>query len=331
MSEQNLSSHSSVTALRIPTNHEREYGLWSIEDESKGSTLKQSTAEPAHYPKGYTQAIQAGATQGSQTVLLTQRCYGEIEVGWQRRLCLRKDMEEKQSKWWGVLKRGIVAIEDSNSKKPLVAQTTMKILIGTEEFDAEQAIQKEDLKDMLSLTVDASGSMLEGQGKLLILRELQRQQRMEAVIWHRRLGHVTSNKISTSWLKGKSDLGLTFKGHSSLIIHVWHVERVNSTGHLARRLKKNVRRNPLELTYGFVWTCFSASSDTRRSYCLVFTGMTVVKFSWVCDHGTGVQESNNEIEFCAKNGKSSENIALQGLHNKMVSQKERIGDSHEAC
>ncbi|GJX41734.1 hypothetical protein Tco_0256724 [Tanacetum coccineum] len=38
---------SSVTALRIPI----------IKKEVKGSTLKQSTAEPAHIPKGYTQAI----------------------------------------------------------------------------------------------------------------------------------------------------------------------------------------------------------------------------------------------------------------------------------
>ncbi|GJU41332.1 ribonuclease H-like domain-containing protein [Tanacetum coccineum] len=48
---------------------------------------------------------------------------------------------------------------------------------------------------------------------------------------------MSISRTSTSWLKAIW-LGVYLQRHSSLITHVWHVERVNSTGHLARRLKK---------------------------------------------------------------------------------------------
>ncbi|GJT53170.1 ribonuclease H-like domain-containing protein [Tanacetum coccineum] len=69
--------------------------------ESKGSTLKQSTAEPAHIPKGYTQAISS-----------------------------------KENRANGRNEKRIVAIEDSNSKA-LVATDNNEDIDWTKEFDAE--------------------------------------------------------------------------------------------------------------------------------------------------------------------------------------------------
>ncbi|GJT91198.1 ribonuclease H-like domain-containing protein [Tanacetum coccineum] len=56
----------------------------------------------------------------------------------------------------------------------------------------------------------------------------------EAVLWHRRLGHVNFKNIN-KLVKGNLVRGLSFKDIQADLLHVWHVEKgVNSTGHLAR-------------------------------------------------------------------------------------------------
>ncbi|GJW47143.1 ribonuclease H-like domain-containing protein [Tanacetum coccineum] len=53
---------------------------------------------------------------------------------------------------------------------------------------------------------------------------------------------MSTSRILTSWLKAIW-LEVYLPRHSSLIIHVWHVERVNSTGLLARRIEKDNQEN----------------------------------------------------------------------------------------
>ncbi|GJS85361.1 hypothetical protein Tco_0751902 [Tanacetum coccineum] len=76
--------------------------------EVKGVTLKQSTAEPAHIPKGYTQAISARLA-----CKLMKDAMEEIEIRWQ---WIDNSTDKEENRANGRNEKRIVAIEDSNSK-----------------------------------------------------------------------------------------------------------------------------------------------------------------------------------------------------------------------
>ncbi|GJV06253.1 putative ribonuclease H-like domain-containing protein [Tanacetum coccineum] len=133
--------------------------------EVKGSTLKQSTAEPAHIPKGYTQAISSKAPT-APTGFLTQmkfiwirkfmrktgrsidlkpkngitfdkskiECFNCQKLGHFARECRFAKYQENRAN--GRNEKRIVAIEDSNPKA-LVATDNNEDIDWTKEFDAE--------------------------------------------------------------------------------------------------------------------------------------------------------------------------------------------------
>ncbi|GJR23889.1 ribonuclease H-like domain-containing protein [Tanacetum coccineum] len=148
----------------------------------------------------------------------------------------------------------------------------------------------------------------------------------EAVLWHRRLGHVNFKNIN----------------------------KVNSTGHLARRLRKGCHENSLCLLHMDLFGPVSVESINKKKYCLVVTD-DCSKFSWVfflaykdetydmlhdlivglenrlrhkvktirCDHGT---EFKNQLmnEFCAKKGiKREYSIARTPQQNGVAERKNR--------
>ncbi|GKA32524.1 integrase, catalytic region, zinc finger, CCHC-type containing protein [Tanacetum coccineum] len=115
----------------------------------------------------------------------------------------------------------------------------------------------------------------------------------------------------TSWLKAIW-LGVYLQRHSSLITHVWHVERVNNTGHLARRLKKELSENLLNI--GSIWIVWTVSVESVK------IGRST---AWWCDHGT---EFKNQLmnEFCAKKGiKREYSIARTPQQNGVAERKNR--------
>ncbi|GKB26964.1 hypothetical protein Tco_0866365 [Tanacetum coccineum] len=114
---------------------------------------------------------------------------------------------------------------------------------------------------------------------------------------------------SLVWLQRQQRIKLSYK--------------VNSTGHLARRLRKELSENLLNCYNMICLDLVSVESVNRKKYCLVVTDDCTSKFSWVCDHGT---EFKNQLknEFVPR--KESREYSMQDLlHSKMVLQKERIG------
>ncbi|GJW27682.1 putative ribonuclease H-like domain-containing protein [Tanacetum coccineum] len=87
-----------------------------LSTEVKGSTLKQSTAEPAHIPKGYTQAI-------SSKVPTAPNCHFARE-------CRFAKYQENRAN--GRNEKRIVAIEDSNSKACMMS---IELMQSTWHFD----------------------------------------------------------------------------------------------------------------------------------------------------------------------------------------------------
>ncbi|GJS74458.1 ribonuclease H-like domain-containing protein [Tanacetum coccineum] len=69
--------------------------------------------------------------------------------------------------------------------------------------------------------------------------------------------------------------------HSSLITHVWLVERGNSNRASCKKIEvKKLVRELLNCSIWIVWTCFSRGAVNRKKYCLVVTD-DCSKFSWV--------------------------------------------------
>ncbi|GJX72585.1 ribonuclease H-like domain-containing protein [Tanacetum coccineum] len=122
-----------------------------LSTEVKGSTLKQSTAEPAHIPKGYTQAISSKVPTAPNCVshsdeiicsFFAQQASMPTTHDDEDLLQIDEDaMEEIDIRWQesranGRNEKRIVAIEDSNSKA-LVATDNNEDIDWTKEFDAE--------------------------------------------------------------------------------------------------------------------------------------------------------------------------------------------------
>ncbi|GJR90754.1 hypothetical protein Tco_0214765 [Tanacetum coccineum] len=136
-----------------------------LSTEVKGSTLKQSTADPANIPKGYTQAVSSKVHTASNYVShsdeiicsffsqqasmptthddedllqINEDAMEEIEIRWQlghfARECRFAKYQENRAN--GRQEKRIVAIEDSNSKA-LVATDNNEDIDWTKEFDAE--------------------------------------------------------------------------------------------------------------------------------------------------------------------------------------------------
>ncbi|GJV15343.1 reverse transcriptase domain-containing protein [Tanacetum coccineum] len=152
----------------------------------------------------------------------------------------------------------------------------------------------------------------------------------EAVLWHRRLGHVNFKNIN-KLVKGNLVRGLpskTFKlDHSCLACRKGKQHRAS-----CKKIEERTVREPLELLHMDLFGPVSVESVNRKKYCLVVTD-DCSKFSWVfflaykdetydmlhdlivglenklrhkvktirCDHGT---EFKNHLmnEFCAKKG-----------------------------
>ncbi|GJT68396.1 putative ribonuclease H-like domain-containing protein [Tanacetum coccineum] len=173
--------------------------------------------------------------------------------------------------------------------------------------------------------------------------------KMSCLKWHRRLGHVNFKNIN-KLVKGNLVRGLpskTFKlEHSCLACRKGKQHRAS-----CKKIEERTVREPLELLHMDLFGPVSVESVNRKKYCLVVTD-DCSKFSWVFflaykdetydmlhdlivglenTQGHKVRPSggrnrsriNNDVFVPRK--ESRENIALQGLHSKMESQKERIG------
>ncbi|GJY41808.1 putative ribonuclease H-like domain-containing protein [Tanacetum coccineum] len=174
----------------------------------------------------------------------------------------------------------------------------------------------------------------------------------EAVLWHRRLGHVNFKNIN-KLVKGNLVRGLpskTFKlDHSCLACRKGKQHRAS-----CKKIEERTVREPLELLHMDLFGPVSVESVNRKKYCLVVTD-DCSKFSWVfflaykdetydmlhdlivglenklrhkvktirCDHGT---EFKNHLmnEFCAKKGiKREYSIARTPQQNGVAERKNR--------
>ncbi|GJW48961.1 hypothetical protein Tco_0080607 [Tanacetum coccineum] len=114
-----------------------------LSTEVKGSTLKQSTADPANIPKGYTQApsskhLNASTHDEKTCCKLMREAMEEIDIRRQFGVILLRECriaKYQETKSNGRRKR-IRHIEDSNSKA-LVATDNNEDIDWTKEFDAE--------------------------------------------------------------------------------------------------------------------------------------------------------------------------------------------------
>ncbi|GJU94592.1 hypothetical protein Tco_1319348 [Tanacetum coccineum] len=120
--------------------------------EIKGSTLKQSTADPENIPKGYTQAASSKvqtapncASHSDEIIcsFFAQQASMPTTHDDEDLLQIDEDaMEEIDIRWQSkisVMEKKIVAIEDSNSKA-LVATNNNEEIDWTKEFDTEPVI-----------------------------------------------------------------------------------------------------------------------------------------------------------------------------------------------
>ncbi|GJU90069.1 putative RNA-directed DNA polymerase [Tanacetum coccineum] len=174
----------------------------------------------------------------------------------------------------------------------------------------------------------------------------------EAVLWHRRLGHVNFKNIN-KLVKGNLVRGLpskTFKlDHSCLACRKGKQHRAS-----CKKIEERTVREPLELLHMDLFGPVSVESVNRKKYCLVVTD-DCSKFSWVfflaykdetydmlhdlivglenrlrhkvktirCDNGT---EFKNQLmnEFCAKKGiKREYSIARTPQQNGVAERKNR--------
>ncbi|GJT33351.1 putative ribonuclease H-like domain-containing protein [Tanacetum coccineum] len=197
------------------------------------------------------------------------------------------------------------------------------------------------------LTLDSKNIIPSGEITCLVAKATKD----EAVLWHRRLGHV--NFIINKLVKGNLVRGLpskTFKlDHSCLACRKGKQHRAS-----CKKIEERTVREPLELLHMDLFGPVSVESVNRKKYCLVVTD-DCSKFSWVfflaykdetydmlhdlivglenklrhkvktirCDHGT---EFKNQLmnEFCAKKGiKREYSIARTPQQNGVAERKNR--------
>ncbi|GJU33761.1 putative ribonuclease H-like domain-containing protein [Tanacetum coccineum] len=217
---------------------------------------------------------------------------------------------------------------------------------------------EEDLKDYAIIDSGCSGSMTGDKDKLSDFKEFKvtclvaKATKDEAVLWHRRLGHVNFKNIN-KLVKGNLVRGLpskTFKlDHSCLACRKGKQHRAS-----CKKIEERTVREPLELLHIDLFGPVSVESVNRKKYCLVVTD-DCSRFSWVfflaykdetydmlhdlivglenklrhkvktirCDHGT---EFKNHLmnEFCAKKGiKREYSIARTPQQNGVAERKNR--------
>ncbi|GJS84377.1 putative ribonuclease H-like domain-containing protein [Tanacetum coccineum] len=140
----------------------------------------------------------------------------------------------------------------------------------------------------------------------------------EAVLWHRRLGHVNFKNIN-KLVKDNLVRGLpskTFKlDHSCVACRKGKQHRAS-----CKKIEERTVREPLELLHMDLFGPVSVESINKKKYCLV--AKTIEVKTTGCDHGT---EFKNQLmnEFCAKKEIKRE-YTLPELTQKVL-QKERIG------
>ncbi|GJW44910.1 putative ribonuclease H-like domain-containing protein [Tanacetum coccineum] len=161
----------------------------------------------------------------------------------------------------------------------------------------------------------------------------------EAVLWHRRLGHVNFKNIN-KLVKGNLVRGLpskTFKlDHSCLACRKGKQHRAS-----CKKIEERTIREPLELLHMDLFGPVSVESVNKKKYCLVVTD-DCSKFSWVfflaykdetydmlhdlivglenklrhkvktirCDHGTEFKNQLMNEFLCAKKGIKRRNISI---------------------
>ncbi|GJR46365.1 ribonuclease H-like domain-containing protein [Tanacetum coccineum] len=139
----------------------------------------------------------------------------------------------------------------------------------------------------------------------------------EAVLWHRRLGHVNFKNIN-KLVKGNLVRGLpskTFKlDHSCLACRKGKQHRAS-----CKKIEERTVREPLELLHMDLFGPVSVESVNRKKYCLVVTD-DCSRFSWVffLAYKDETYDMLHDLNLWFRNTKTNqvENIVLQGIHRK---------------
>ncbi|GJU09350.1 putative ribonuclease H-like domain-containing protein [Tanacetum coccineum] len=221
------SSNSTTVGCLINSNSQN---IAFLSNEVKGSTLKTSTAEPAPYPKRiYSSYLEQGANCSQ--------------------LCSHSD--EHHMFLLGSTRSYAHNIIDDVVTYAMMALTGVEQDDWSIEFDAEHMHFGQDgLDDFdwsnkaddapVSLALMATNSENNySLGGITCLVAMATE--VEAVLMAQKTGACQLQIYHQSWLKAIW-LGFTYQSHSSLITLVW-LDRVNRTGHLARRFEESTERN----------------------------------------------------------------------------------------
>ncbi|GJS49328.1 hypothetical protein Tco_0599449 [Tanacetum coccineum] len=261
---------SSVTALRIPIIKKGEYDLWSMKmrhyehecegvsnsnsqniaflsTEVKGSTLKQSTAEPTNIPKGYTQAASSkdflNKMIGAWSLDANTVHFGQDDLVMTYTLSNLSNPEEDLARTINHLTLDLWK-SDRRQDKLSILRVQRLVMVAFGNDSKVEDSQKRNKKDIPCLDFGESYSLEELKFNLLsvvsnwdknaqsprkiclppgskehyssggTLVRLQRQQRMKRSYGTEDWGHATS-KISTKLVKGNLVRGY-LQRHSSL-------------------------------------------------------------------------------------------------------------------
>ncbi|GJS40281.1 putative ribonuclease H-like domain-containing protein [Tanacetum coccineum] len=248
------------------------------------------------------------------------------------------------------LKFNLLSVSQICDKKHNVLFTDTECLILSPEFKIVdenlvllRAPRKNDVYSLNLKSIISSGGVT-----CLVARASED----EAILWHRRLGHVNFKNIN-KLVKSNLVRGLpskTFKhDHSCLACRKGKQHKAS-----CKKLEEKTVREPLELLHMDLFGPVSVASLNKKKYCLVVTD-DCSRFSWVfflvykdetydilhdlivglenklrrkvktirCDHGT---EFKNKLmnEFCAKKGIQREySIARTPQQNGVAERKNR--------
>ncbi|GJW30859.1 putative ribonuclease H-like domain-containing protein [Tanacetum coccineum] len=146
----------------------------------------------------------------------------------------------------------------------------------------------------------------------------------EAVLWHRRLGHVNFKNIN-KLVKGNLVRGLpskTFKlDHSCLACRKGKQHRAS-----CKKIEERTVREPLELLHMDLFGPVSVESVNRKKYCLVVTD-DCSKFSWVffLAYKDETYDMLHDLIVGLENKlrHKVKTISIEGLHSKWCRRKNR--------